>query len=596
MVTGSNKANPAAQAPVSAHPLFPLIVAMWFAALLGIGTMILPQTLFDRASAGLGMESAGFGVRLFSGLLAGGLGAVAGVLLARKVASGHSGGARPRVRQPALAGQDETRRPISAKEELGSERLDEPVAWGPVPGEPATGRRRALMVNDENVPSDLLPSVPLPGGDDVLDLDDEPDFAELVEEETLELEQFEDRPRAAAPLAGPLGDAAPPAVETTWDSPSPSPAPRPQSHAGLGSAAGAASSFGLRGAAPFASPAAAGAPFAAPLPGAEAGHPRIETPAPVVCPPEPVAESIRDEEAACPSKWSATAGSAYQPLPFAAPVASAPEAAAATPPAAFAVPAPVAGPAAPGQADLASLDIVALVERFARSLRQAQSAGFAAPAAAETAQPGPAPLFPAVPSGEPAPFAAPACVATAPSLPAALTPLTFEEPDEDDHAADHFSLPLAGMPRPFDQAAAPSEATPGPIAAPEPAFASLPFSMPQPVGGEADQDEEGESDDEGFGSLLAMKAAFAPHREFVRIEDEEPQAEGPEPVVAFPQAAPAPTSAEPAPTAPVAPAPFAPAPFAAPQAAAGNPPMDRESTEAALRQALARLQQLSGAA
>jgi hypothetical protein len=203
----------------------------------------------------------------------------------------------------------------------------------------------------------------------------------------------------------------------------------------------------------------------------------------------------------------------------------------------------------------------------------------------------------------PAPFALPQGHTHAPSsLPVALRPFGFDETDEaadegdpyDDASGHGFSLPLGNVSKPF---AAP-DASPAAISA-------APFSMPQPVDDAAAEAEDAPVDDDHFGSLLAMKGNFAPGREFVRIEEDEEPATGIEPVVVFPgtaqpgRAAPAPDgpSREPATPAPFGRPPFAP-PLAPTQAAGHNPfqPADRQATETALRDALAKLQQMSGAA
>lgn len=47
----------AGRPPITASPVFPWIVALWFAALLGIGSLILPVALLERASVGSGFAS-----------------------------------------------------------------------------------------------------------------------------------------------------------------------------------------------------------------------------------------------------------------------------------------------------------------------------------------------------------------------------------------------------------------------------------------------------------------------------------------------------------------------------------------------------------
>ena len=45
----------AGQPPVSAHPAFPVIVALWFAALLGIGSVVPPLAMFENAAIASGL-------------------------------------------------------------------------------------------------------------------------------------------------------------------------------------------------------------------------------------------------------------------------------------------------------------------------------------------------------------------------------------------------------------------------------------------------------------------------------------------------------------------------------------------------------------
>ena len=47
----SSGSRDAAKPPISLHPAFPAVVALWFAALLGLGSMVLPVALIDRVVA-----------------------------------------------------------------------------------------------------------------------------------------------------------------------------------------------------------------------------------------------------------------------------------------------------------------------------------------------------------------------------------------------------------------------------------------------------------------------------------------------------------------------------------------------------------------
>lgn len=164
------------QPPVSAHPAFPVIVALWFAALLGIGSLVLPVALIERVAVGTGLSSfvaaaqppLGVTARIAVALAAAVLGGAAGVFVAGKVRAAHA--PRPVNRRAAAmrSAVDDTprsaKRPISAHEELGEGGLDSDVFEGDeLPRAPIAGRRRALAVNDENVRSDFLDFAPLPG-------------------------------------------------------------------------------------------------------------------------------------------------------------------------------------------------------------------------------------------------------------------------------------------------------------------------------------------------------------------------------------------------------------------------------------------------
>ncbi|MHA6332174.1 hypothetical protein ACXYL9_00705 [Qipengyuania sp. CAU 1752] len=176
------------QAPISAHPVFPAIVALWFAALFGIGSLIMPIVLMERIVVAIGLPGffsaaappLGVTAKLAFAVAASVFGALAGLVIARKVAAAQSGAeasvsVRPARRsEPALA-----KRPIVATEELGAEGLgpasdthtgfDEPEdEHGSVP---IPGRRRALSITDESGPSEYLASVPVPGEDFHEDID-----------------------------------------------------------------------------------------------------------------------------------------------------------------------------------------------------------------------------------------------------------------------------------------------------------------------------------------------------------------------------------------------------------------------------------------
>lgn len=637
--SGANPAaKPAGQKPVSAHPLFPAIVALWFAALLGIGSLVLPQALYDKLGVAMGLGSLGFSARLGLAVVAGGIGGALGMFLARKAAGSHSAeplrARKPQTEGPAAA----TKRPISAMEELGSDRLDEPLTSSGQ--EPFAGRRRALAVTDESGPSEYLAHVPLPGGEPTLDLIG----ADLLEEENaLELERYEE-PQYQAPVpfaraeevAAPRQMFQPPApepdmVQTEPDrhfevfEPDWSPAPAAPLDLNRDSAP-----------APFAAPAAAPRPFAPPPPfnanAAPFAAPPVAAPAAPFTPPAAPAPFGQGSPAAPFSMPVPTSMPEPEPAqPFAVEPVTAPVAT--TPSEPLAGPAPLAVAARPvfapyamphdskpmtaAGAPLSGLALTDLIDRFAQALRRADPASLTEAMPAGLRQFAPVPeaaladpdaAIAAVPDALPAEVS-PAMPVTesripyaANSIPAALQPIGFDEHDNYDENEDSEEL--------FDHPIALTMAIePKPFAAP--GTPATPFGMPQQVDLAADEPDQDAEQEDAFGSLLAMKSGFGPGKEFVRVEDEPEVGQGIEPVVVFPgmaspgRAAPAADgpSREPATAAPFAPPPFsqpgfARAPFGQPQAvpAEQTGTLDRTATEQALRDALAKLQQMSGAA
>ncbi|MFC3100202.1 hypothetical protein [Altererythrobacter lauratis] len=157
-----------AKPPISTHPAFPFIVALWFAALLGIGSLVVPVPLIERISVATGLASLfppaapplGFTARLLMALGFTVGGALVGLFIARKVAEAHR--AEPALRRAAqtVAGTDGAPvmpPPISALDELGSEGLD----GRQLTGTPQRGRR-ALAIEEEEGPSTFLEFAPLP--------------------------------------------------------------------------------------------------------------------------------------------------------------------------------------------------------------------------------------------------------------------------------------------------------------------------------------------------------------------------------------------------------------------------------------------------
>lgn len=169
----------AAQPPVSAHPAFPVIVTVWFAALFGIGSLVLPISLFERLALASGLADMlaaaqpplGATARIAVALLAAVIGAGAGLFVARRIAAAQM--ERPVARTVAATHHDNqaddsgAKRPISAHEELGAGGFD---AQEPDSAPEFLRSRRSVATPDE---SKFLASAPLPGrsdADEPLDL------------------------------------------------------------------------------------------------------------------------------------------------------------------------------------------------------------------------------------------------------------------------------------------------------------------------------------------------------------------------------------------------------------------------------------------
>lgn len=92
--TPRNRKQATRPEPITRHPLFPAIVALWFAALLGVGSLVLRTALLERLVLTTGLDTMitaaapplGIKARLLVALALGLLGAVTGWLLALRVA------------------------------------------------------------------------------------------------------------------------------------------------------------------------------------------------------------------------------------------------------------------------------------------------------------------------------------------------------------------------------------------------------------------------------------------------------------------------------------------------------------------------------
>ena len=166
--------------PISSHPLFPAVVALWFGALFGLGSLAIRPGLIESAVLKTGLDlivpaaapPLGVTARILIALVMASAGAVIGASLAWRMTRPATVVREPRrnAANPGVAAEAEAalwnsrnvhadgpaRRPISAYDELG-ETLDGP--------NPLLSRRRALSMRHEAQPFEPYEFAPLPGGE-----------------------------------------------------------------------------------------------------------------------------------------------------------------------------------------------------------------------------------------------------------------------------------------------------------------------------------------------------------------------------------------------------------------------------------------------
>jgi hypothetical protein len=558
-----------ARPPISTHPAFPAIVALWFAALLGLGSLVLPIALLERLVTVTGIAALvpsaapPLGFTAHAGIaLAGAIaGAALGLLLARKIAQAHA--AEP-ITRSFVAADEGPRRPISAHDELGEEGL------APASGmSPLSHKRRSLALAEDNRRSTYLETVPLPGHSDGAPLDPVANVAEPISAEEplhnaptepLELGEFSDLDEAEDIAPEPETDPALEALRSrihTSDEPAFQDQPMTDSYSFEPSNDqgddGQKQTFQ-----PFAKPQSA-ADTRDPLPFAPPSLRRLDPTAFDEDEADEVEDTAIEEDT----------GPQLSVVEFAEPDFN--------------------DDGWEADRPLEELGLVQLAARLGASLKKrkalaAAESAVAAPALAPIAA---ADDFVAAEPEEAAramaDFFAPGAQAAPadetldrePEAPVAPAPLRSfaldDEEDADDEAiAASFSLPLGATPT----------------------SVSPVFGEDDEIGDEADEAEE---DDGEYSSLLEMKNPFVRQQEFVRIEEPEIEDEAFEPTVTFPQSSPMqPAEAAKAPADAFS-RPFDP-PLNPANSAASATPRDAGDAERSLRDALATLQRMSGAA
>jgi hypothetical protein len=548
--------------PVTSHPLFPAVVALWFGALFGVGSLVprtaLIEDLVIAARIDLLVSAAapplGLTARLLLALGLAAFGALLGGWIGRKLAE-----VKPEKRQ---------RRRDARMVNAEAERHVAPggsVAANPSPAaseeaNPA-GRRRTLALDEEERHFEINEMAPLPGGlpqifavaDTGIAPIDAPDHVPnhaVTSPEPLELAQFVSPtvPEPDAPVATserqifrpvPVAPSEPPRQIFVPVEPQPETSAAPE-------------------------------PVAAPMPVIAAAAP---VPAPDRLPPrvEAIAEPVAPE--AAPVVPSVFAAPPPPPLFAREPVEARP----APPP-----PAPI-DPEAP---------LTDLAQRLAEAMQRRRAAR-----SPSTAEPRPA---------DPLPYAfrpvAPADPAVGDDelvLPSLIPPRLDPQARAQVQAALQPAAPIEAPLAPMELPAALRPLVPEALGSDDPLPSMIEDLLPPrqlvippvvavaaPAGDEAEEGEEASGgNDDRFSSLLSVAPkGEAPRNPFVRIEEPAAPVGTIEPVVIFPgQAAQG--------------RPFDPPTLAimtAPANAAVSP--DQDETERALKLALASLQRMSGAA
>ena len=643
------KRKPASK-PITSHQLFPAVVALWFGALFGLGSLAVRPSLLESVVMASRIDLVipaaapplGVTARILVALVLAAIGSTIGLIIARRLTR-----PKPEVRE-------RKRTKLADREEAAPRYTNHPAFNEAEDDEPAGGilaqRRRALTIEHDE--EDFVPHemAPLPGGaPQILDIS-KVGFDAPPPHAPLDLGAYQSEPVRQEFQPQPVAETAPVATPVAAEPAQPEPQRQIFGQPVAGDhidqtfvqAAGFKTTvfdtetpeplFPPRMAQPEPAPAVAAAP--APIPprfGAPEGDPVVPQ---FTVPPAPPVEAY----AVPPMAPDAFAVPAPVAEPDPAPVMMPEPAAMAPAPVAAPVAAPISVPVEPlpspaglGMTDLASRLAESMARRRAARAAaagtapapveaapalvvQADPAPVATPVMAQPAMPAPPPFAmsaqPAAPIPAPfAPFAAAAAPEVAPAvptqppvapitIPAAMRPLDlggFEDEAE----------PLSSLlpPRHITMPAAPVAAPePAPQPAPEPAPFAMPrlampeaAPAPEPEAAEDTADDEPALDDK-FGSLLGVAIQPAgPRAGLVRIEEPEAELAEIEPVVIFPGQMVRPQAEESAP--------FrrfdAPAnaeqgqPIAADQTA---PAVDREEAERALRMALANLQRMSGAA
>lgn len=635
-----------AKPPISKHPLFPAVVALWFGALFGLGSIAIRASLIESLVISSRLDTLvpaaapplGLTARILIAAIMAVLGAVLGAYIARRISRD----------KPV----DHVRRRGAERAHVADDAADAVQAearQGPAK------RRRGLALAEEDSDLSAYEAAPLPGGGiNILDVNSV-DFAEPVTAPPLPV-VAQEVPMELTDLAEPINEAPPvpeftlPAAEMIVEDDSLAHAARAFDRPAV--EAGPVHVEPVQNGAQF-RPAAMDLQQFQPAPA-----PRFS--APVAAPDAAIAEPVEDALSGRNAAFAAAmSGEVASPIQFNPPVNPPVEAinlqeeAGLNPVVEVAespiVAAPVFSPApafegAPfptslepadrtriASAELDTLSPVELAERLAMSIQNRRKAQLAASTAAVAAAASALPEPPMAPSASfdaprfdiPSAYVAQVdpvapAPAVAPGLPAGLRPLSLEIDDEpegfDNLPPRHIAMTPAPVAPIADQVTDAVSTRPAESRFSAPFAASFGGGFAESAQDQAAEDAEAEEvREDSYSSLLDIARPAEVRAGFVRIEEPEDKSAVAEPVVIFPSQASlasAPATAMPRSDAPVA------APdggqgdgavrrFDSPSAVSSGAPsfvagavpqQDPAATEQALRSALANLQRMSGAA
>lgn len=186
----AHRKGAAAEQPIHRHPLFPAIIALWFAALLGVGSLALSTSLLETMVLATGIDAVvpaagpplGIKARLLLALFLGLAGAAVGHVLARRLGEAKDD-AGPKVFKVADADLDEPLVPAAPKQAVAHAEPEIEVLEGPI------------LVESQPEPQPEVEPAPIPTAAERIASADlaELSHVELIERLAIALQRRQDR-------------------------------------------------------------------------------------------------------------------------------------------------------------------------------------------------------------------------------------------------------------------------------------------------------------------------------------------------------------------------------------------------------------------